>query len=99
VRGDLCGESLPKLALDDSRYLREGKVYAYPSNPDSFAAPGQARSRLTRRFESANVCRSLSSDPLGGWVIAMARVDGVVGIDLTKSVCQSDIDLAEGIVV
>jgi len=29
----------------------------------------------------------------------MARVDGVIGIDLTKSVCQVDIDLAEGIVI
>jgi hypothetical protein len=31
VKGYLCGESLPKLALDDSRYLREGKVYATPA--------------------------------------------------------------------
>ena len=41
----------------------------------------------------------MSSDPLCRWVVAAASMDGVVGIDLTKSVCQADIDLAEGIVV
>jgi len=41
----------------------------------------------------------LSSDPLCRWVVAAACMDGVVGIDLAKLVCQSDSDLAEGIVV
>ena len=41
----------------------------------------------------------LSGDPVSRWVVAPASMDGVVEIDLTKSVCQADIDPAEGIVV
>ncbi len=41
----------------------------------------------------------MSSEPLCRWVIAPASMNGVVEIDLTKSVCQADIDLAESIVI
>ena len=40
----------------------------------------------------------MSGDPVSRWVVAPASMDEVVEIDLTKSVCQADTDLAEGVV-